>query len=98
MDSICYILYSKCLDKFYIGFTQDSLDNRLKKHRLGFYNQAYTKITNDWVVYFFIKCDCNVQAISIEKHIKKMKSRTYIENLKKYPEISEKLKQKYACT
>jgi len=27
-----------------------------------------------------------------------MKSRIYMQNLKKYPEISEKLKEKYSCT
>jgi putative endonuclease len=31
----------------------------------------------------------------IESHIKSMKSKMYIENLRKYPAISEKLKEKY---
>jgi putative endonuclease len=36
------------------------------------------------------------QAHKIENHIKKMKSKKYIENLKKYPEISLRLLQKYS--
>ena len=98
MNDVCYILYSSSLDKFYIGFTQEPLESRLKKHRQGFYNRSFTKITTDWDVYYFIVCECTAQALSIEKHIKKMKSRTYLENLKKYSEISIKLKQKYTCT
>jgi len=35
------------------------------------------------------------QARMIETHIKRMKSRKYIENLMKYPAIAEKLKEKY---
>jgi putative endonuclease len=35
------------------------------------------------------------QARLIEKHIKKMKSKTYIHNLVKYPEIAEKLLLKF---
>jgi putative endonuclease len=36
------------------------------------------------------------QARKIEKHIKNMKSRSYYYNLKKYPAIVEKLKNKYS--
>jgi putative endonuclease len=35
------------------------------------------------------------QALRIEKHIKNMKSKKYIEDIKKYPEITERLKEKY---
>ncbi len=33
---------------------------------------------------------------AIENHIKRMKSRRYIENLIKYPEIGKKLLEKYS--
>jgi putative endonuclease len=36
--------------------------------------------------------------IEIEKHIKRMKSRVYIENLKKYPDVINRLKEKYYCS
>ena len=39
-----------------------------------------------------IDCDCKNQGINIERHIKRMKSKKYIENLKAYPKISEKQK------
>jgi len=34
--------------------------------------------------------------LAIEKHIKSIKSKVYIENLIKYPEMAEKLKGKYS--
>ena len=49
----------------------------------------------DWVLVFKILCVNKKQAMLIEKHIKSMKSRKYIENLIKYPEISQKLLEKY---
>jgi putative endonuclease len=42
-----------------------------------------------------IPCDTIEQAVFIESKIKRMKSRKYIENLKKYPEIVEKMLRKY---
>jgi len=38
------------------------------------------------------------QARKIEKQIKRMKSKKYIENLKKYPDIVKKLIEKYKQT
>lgn len=50
---------------------------------------------NDWAIFHTIKCDDIKQARAIKSHIKRMKSAVYIKNLKKYPEISEKLKSRY---
>ena len=86
----CYILYSKKLDRYYIGETED-IDQRLILHNSGFFKGSYTSKVSDWVIYYFIKCNSREQARAIEYYIKKMKSRKYIENLSKYPEISEKL-------
>ncbi|MGZ0015839.1 GIY-YIG nuclease family protein [Yeosuana sp. AK3] len=89
-----YILFSKTLDQFYIGETED-LEERLIQHNSGFYDSAYTKKASDWVIYHLIECNQRKQARKIETHIKKMKSKTYIQNLKKYFEMNEKLKNKY---
>ena len=98
MKYYCYILYSYRLDKYYIGFTKDSLQNRLHKHLIGFYDNSFSKITDDWEVFFFITCDCASQALAIEKHIKNMKSKTYLIKQKNYPKIFEKLKMEYLCS
>jgi putative endonuclease len=71
------------------------LTYRIEKHLNKEFAGSYTSIADDWELYFYIDDLEYTQARNIEAHIKKMKSRTYIENLKKYPEISEKLKLKY---
>jgi putative endonuclease len=94
----CYILYSSAINQYYVGITTDSVEQRLFKHNESYYGQKFTSKTSDWTIYLVISCQCNRQMIEIEKHIKRMKSRIYIENLKKYPDIIERLKIKYSCT
>jgi putative endonuclease len=94
MAYFVYIIFSKALDKYYIGYTED-LELRLKQHNNGFYKDSYTKLTNDWSMFHCIECSSKTQAIRVEAHIKKMKSRVYIENLKNHPEISLALMTKY---
>ena len=93
----CYILQSSILNRFYIGSTiLDPLD-RLEKHLSLYYgNSKFTAKADDWEIFIEISCSSIEQARKIEKHIKGMKNKVYIQNLKKYPEIIEKLKSKYA--
>ena len=91
----CYILYSFAFDTFYIGCTQEDVSIRLAKHNAKTYGSKYTSFTNDWILYHCIDCESFQQAVNIERHIKRMKSKTYLQNLKRYPEISEKLLIKY---
>jgi len=93
----CYILYSKKLDVFYIGATQGPLESRIEKHNLHTYGKGkFTATTNDWQLFQSIPCDSFSQALAIERHIKRMKSRKYLENLKQYPELIQKLISKYS--
>jgi len=93
----CYVLFSTSVNQYYIGVTTDSIEHRLIKHNESFYGKKFTSKANDWLVYLVISCECEIQMFAIEKHIKRMKSRIYIENLKIYPEISESLKERYIC-
>jgi putative endonuclease len=93
MEHFVYILHSVKLNRFYIGETIN-LTQRLEFHK----NSPSSKFTGkagDWTLFLEIKCTSKNQALHIEKHIKKMKSKTYIENLKKFAEISQKLKARY---
>ena len=90
-----YILYSKKADRFYIGFTTADLELRLERHLNHYYQNKFTAAYDDWHVFLSICCTSEKQGLQIEKHIKKMKSSAYIKNLKSYPEIIEKLKEKY---
>lgn len=90
-----YILYSKKLKKYYIGETHD-VKLRLDQHNQGFYDKnSFTKKGQPWELVFQLQCNSKKQAQQIEKHIKKMKSKKYIQNLIQYQEIQEKLVLKY---
>jgi putative endonuclease len=43
---ITYILYSKSLDKYYIGFTGDSIEVRIFKHLAS--HKGFTAKAKDW--------------------------------------------------
>ena len=75
----CYILYSLTLDKFYIGFTADELNERLRKHNSK--HKGYTSKSKDWEIKYFEKFQNKVDAMNREKEIKKWKSRKMVEKL-----------------
>ena len=85
-----YILYSKNLDCCYTGSCL-SLNDRLVEHEAKAYTNSFTAKTDDWELFYSIDNLPYQLARAIEKHIKRMKSKKYIENLKKYDEISIKL-------
>ncbi len=92
----CYILFSQSLNQFYIGATHEDVVHRIQKHNQGTYGKSkFTSKAKDWVLFLFIECNDYSQAVNIERHIKKMKSKTYITNLAKYPEMILKLKDRY---
>ncbi len=74
----CYILYSKVLDKYYIGHTQD-LTSRFQKHLTN--HKGFTGKIADWKLVYFEKFDDKPEAYARERMIKKRKSRKYIERL-----------------
>ena len=71
------------------------LENRISERNLHLYLKAETRKANDWILYYTIDCKSRRQAIQIERHIKRMKSKKYIQNLQKYPEITIRLLKKY---
>ena len=89
-----YILYFRALQKYYIGSCLD-LGKRLEEHANKQYPNCFTAKDEHWELVFQISGLAYPQARSIERHIKNMKSRNYIQNLLKYPEMVEKLKERY---
>ncbi|UPQ80262.1 GIY-YIG nuclease family protein [Flavobacterium azooxidireducens] len=94
---IVYILHSQKLNRFYIGYTTN-LDLRLDFHLHDTQARKFTYKADDWTLFFSLACTSKNQALAIEKHIKAMKSKVYIENLAIYPEITSKLLNKYATS
>ena len=89
-----YILFSVQLDRYYIG-QSENLPLRLEQHNSGYFSGSFTSQVNDWELFHEIPCESKRQAIQIESHIKRMKSVIYYENLKKHPDISVRLLEKY---
>ncbi|WP_367772392.1 GIY-YIG nuclease family protein [Flavobacterium sp. WC2421] len=73
-----YIIYSKTINKFYVGSCQDVQD-RLRDHLNG--KSKYTKQVKDWELKYFESYSSRSEAYQREMKIKKMKSRKYIESL-----------------
>ncbi|MCU0461016.1 MAG: GIY-YIG nuclease family protein [Bacteroidales bacterium] len=95
MQIFCYIIYSESIDRYYIGYTTD-INERLKLHNAGhFGGKSYTSKATDWLIFLLIPCESVEQAIFVEARIKKMKSRKYIEDLIKYPEMINRLRNDF---
>ena len=92
--AVVYILHSSSIDQYYIGSCFD-LNQRIEQHLNKAHQNAFTRKANDWKLFFEINNLEYQTARKIEAHIKMMKSRTYIENLVRYPEITQKLIEKY---
>ena len=91
-----YILYSSNIDQYYIG-SCSNLQQRLAEHASKSYHAGFTHRADDWKLFYSKENLGYTLSRKIESHIKKMKSRKYIENLNTYPEIMEKLIAKYSA-
>ena len=77
-----YILYSETGDHFYIGSCKE-LEFRFQDHLNKKYKDSFTSKYQDWEIYLEIQQLEYQQARKIERHIKRMKSKKYIRDLKK---------------
>ena len=80
---------------YYTGSCAD-LAERLLQHKNKEIAGSYTALSaDDWELYLSIADLGFDQCRKIEQHIKRMKSRVYIENLKRYLELAAALKERY---
>ncbi|WP_438989067.1 GIY-YIG nuclease family protein [Polaribacter sp.] len=75
MEFYVYILYSRLLDRFYIGSCKD-VKNRLAKHLSN--HKGYTSRTKDWEIMYSEKFESKIEAEKREKQIKNWKSKQMI--------------------
>ena len=78
-----YILYSKQLDVFYVGFT-GNLDARLTYHNGGF--EQFTKKGVPWILVWAVEKPNKVDAMALEKKIKNLGRARKLDFMKKYSE------------
>jgi putative endonuclease len=77
-----------------VGSCQD-FKRRFEDHLARTYPNSFTSNSDDWKVFLLVEKLTYAEARSMEAHIKKMKSKQYISNLGKYPEMIAKLKNRY---
>ena len=74
--AITYILYSENLDKYYIGSTRNSIEERVEKHLSN--HDGFTGKAKDWKVVFTESFENYDDASQKEKTIKGWKSKKMI--------------------
>ncbi|RMG83733.1 MAG: GIY-YIG nuclease family protein [Bacteroidetes bacterium] len=79
MKYLLYILYSPTLNKYYIGYTGDDMEERLRRRNSR--HKGYTGKVNDWRVVYQEVYSTKKEAYHREREIKGWKSRKRIERL-----------------
>ena len=74
-----YILYSKGIEKYYIGSTSN-VENRLAFHNSE-YNKIWSKRGRPWELVYSHEFSTKKEALVAERFIKKQKSRAFIKKL-----------------
>ena len=74
-----YILHSPTLDRYYVGHTTESLDERLRKHLSM--HQGWTARAKDWILVYAEEHPDKASAYRRERAIKAWKSKTRIAEL-----------------
>jgi putative endonuclease len=74
-----YILYSKSLNRYYIGSTAETIEARLKKHLSN--HKGFTGKAKDWILVYHEEYSHKQDSLQREKQIKSWKSRKQIEIL-----------------
>jgi putative endonuclease len=74
-----YILFSASKDKFYIGHTSETIDERIRKHNTN--HKGFTGNTGDWELYYSEKFNTKSEAYTQEREVKSWKSRLRIKML-----------------
>jgi len=72
-----YILYSRSLNRYYIGHSSN-LEDRLERHNRG--RSKYTKGGKPWELIWVMVCDTRSEAMKLERKIKKRGANRFLED------------------
>ena len=75
-----YILYSRVLNKYYVG-SSDNAELRLHHHHNPIDKSRFTARGAPWEIQCLLPCESREHALRLERFIKRMKSRHFIERL-----------------
>ncbi|MBK8145472.1 MAG: GIY-YIG nuclease family protein [Bacteroidetes bacterium] len=79
MSHYTYILHSTTINKYYVGFTSDDLQERLRKHNTN--HKGFNGGVGDWEIVYTETFDSATEARQRELQIKKWKSNIMIQKL-----------------
>ena len=80
MSYFIYIIYSEKLNRFYVG-TTDNVVRRIDEHNNSVYSTSFTTKGVPWVLKLCFECQSSEKAYQLERYIKKMKSKIFIEKV-----------------
>ena len=69
------------------------LDQRILHHNTPIHGSKFTAKGIPWELYLSIPCQSKEHALRLEKLIKSKKSTVFINNLKKYPSLIDRIKE-----
>ncbi len=64
-----------------------NIEERILKHNQHLYSNSFTKIANDWELVLLHHSEDRTKALFLEKFIKKMKSKIFIQKIISNPKI-----------
>jgi len=79
MKFTVYIIFSITKNNFYVGYTSDILEERIRKHNTN--HKGFTGGIGDWELKYSEIYSTKEEAIRREKQIKNWKSKRMIEKL-----------------
>ena len=74
-----YILFSPSRNRYYVGMTGDSMEERIRKHNTN--HKGFTGKTLDWTLLYHEEFESKAEALKREKEIKSWKSTLKIKKL-----------------
>ena len=80
MCYVVYILYSRVLDKFYVG-SSGLVELRVEFHQHPLEKRKFTARGSPWELVLELACDSKEHALRLERFIKRMKSADFIRRL-----------------
>ncbi len=93
MSHYVYIIYSADADRYYVGESEDPA-MRVQLHNSHFFKGSSTADMKDWKVVCIMECTDRSHARSLERWIKKQKSRRTIELLVTDPKYRSACQQR----
>ena len=96
MKAFIYVLFSKKLNRYYIGSTELDPKERLKLHLSKYYGSSkFTAKADDWELRFSIDCESVKRARKVESYLKRMRNRKYIEWLISEPNAIQNILERF---